>query len=78
MRIRVTACSNDGDGGWLIEFTRADFEAPAPTTVVVLPRGDDSSGSSTLEGALNLAAGMARANFTAMEQFNEKAEAHGG
>jgi hypothetical protein len=78
MRIRVTSCSNDGDGGWLIEFTRADHSPPAPTTVIALPRGDDSTESTPLESALNLSAQMARANFETMDQFNKKAEAWGG
>jgi hypothetical protein len=77
MRIRVTSVGNTEDGGWLIEFTRADYAPPAPTTVISLPRDEDKD-AVPLEYALNQAAGIARSYFAKMDTFNETAEAHGG
>jgi hypothetical protein len=77
MRIRVTSVGNTEDGGWLIEFTRADYAPPAPTVVIALPReeGKDPPG---LDTAINAAAGIARSYFEAMQSFNELAGAHDG
>jgi hypothetical protein len=79
MKIRVTSVANDDDGGWLIEFTRIPEEgfSLAQSTVIQLTREEDKP-PIQLDAALNEAAGIARIYFAKMDDFNKKAESHGG
>jgi hypothetical protein len=79
MKIRVTSVGNDGDGGWLIEFTRIPEEAHIFTesTVIQLTRGEEKP-PIQLDAALNEASGIARIYFGKMDEFNKRAESHGG
>lgn len=83
MNIRVTSVGNTEDGGWLIEFTRDPFGPVASatyrklTTVIALPRNEGEN-PMLIDSALHAAAGIARAYFIVMDEWNKSAEAHRG